>query len=310
MRMSAERGAVRCARNPQERDMALWDRARPRRRRSPGRRSANGPDPQSRPNIARPSASAARRGHGPLPDGTCRSTPACGPARRCALRPTTCRSFASASPSSTRAWLFPFQPRRQGARPRRLHPSPRPPDLVQRGGGSGGGADGDEPGRPAAAQAAAASGRAAPPLVRLRLAAARRADHRPPKGDRNDARTRRSRRRSAAGRSSLAKASWRLSASPSRSIRPRSCPMPRARRGAGRDGPRLGPAVEAELVAAAGAPRATRLALTYMSRFPDGYRARTGPEEAAADILRLSELATDDEARGVRLSRSSAMAGP
>jgi glutamate dehydrogenase len=64
------------------------------------------------------------------------------------------------------------------------------------------------------------------------------------------------------------------------------------------------PAVEAELVVSAGAPRATRLALTYIPAFPDGYRARTSPEEAAADILRLSELATDDE-RGVRLCRSS-----
>ncbi|MGI8706469.1 MAG: NAD-glutamate dehydrogenase [Sphingomicrobium sp.] len=64
------------------------------------------------------------------------------------------------------------------------------------------------------------------------------------------------------------------------------------------------PAVEAELVAAAGAPRATRLALTYIPAFPDGYRARTSPDDAAADILHLSELATDDE-RGVRLCRSS-----
>jgi glutamate dehydrogenase len=64
------------------------------------------------------------------------------------------------------------------------------------------------------------------------------------------------------------------------------------------------PAVEAELIAAAGAPRATRLALTYIPSFPEGYRARTSPEETAADILSLSELATDDD-RGVRLCRSS-----
>ena len=50
------------------------------------------------------------------------------------------------------------------------------------------------------------------------------------------------------------------------------------------------PAVEAELINAAGAPRATRLALTYINSFPDGYRARTAPEEGAADILRLCEL--------------------
>ncbi len=64
------------------------------------------------------------------------------------------------------------------------------------------------------------------------------------------------------------------------------------------------PAVESELIAAAGAPRATRLALTYIPAFPDGYRARTSPEEAAADIVRLASLASADE-RGVRLCRSS-----
>ena len=48
------------------------------------------------------------------------------------------------------------------------------------------------------------------------------------------------------------------------------------------------PAVEAELIAAVGPARATRLSLTYLNAFPDGYRARTSPEEGAADILRLS----------------------
>jgi glutamate dehydrogenase len=62
------------------------------------------------------------------------------------------------------------------------------------------------------------------------------------------------------------------------------------------------PAVEAELIEAAGAPRATRLALTYLHAFPDGYRARTAPEEGAADILRLCEL-SDDLAREVRIFR-------
>ena len=64
------------------------------------------------------------------------------------------------------------------------------------------------------------------------------------------------------------------------------------------------PAVESELIATVGSPRATRLALTYIPAFPDGYRARTSPDEAAADIVRLSGLASDDE-RGVRLCRSS-----
>ena len=62
------------------------------------------------------------------------------------------------------------------------------------------------------------------------------------------------------------------------------------------------PAVESELIQAAGAPRATRLALTYINTFPDGYRARTAPEEGAADILRLCELA-DENDRNVRISR-------
>jgi len=64
------------------------------------------------------------------------------------------------------------------------------------------------------------------------------------------------------------------------------------------------PAVEAELIAAAGAPRATRLALSYLPAFSEGYKSRTSPDQAAADILRLSELESDDE-RGVRLCPSS-----
>ncbi|HYI43480.1 MAG TPA: NAD-glutamate dehydrogenase domain-containing protein, partial [Sphingomicrobium sp.] len=62
------------------------------------------------------------------------------------------------------------------------------------------------------------------------------------------------------------------------------------------------PAVEAELVALAGPARATRLALTYVSAFSDGYRSRTSAEEAAADVMRLAAL-SGEEARGVRLSR-------
>jgi glutamate dehydrogenase len=63
------------------------------------------------------------------------------------------------------------------------------------------------------------------------------------------------------------------------------------------------PAVESELINAAGASRATRLALTYINAFPDGYRARTAPEEGAADILRLCGLAGDSD-RDVRISRT------
>src|SRR5690348_9963127 len=62
------------------------------------------------------------------------------------------------------------------------------------------------------------------------------------------------------------------------------------------------PAVEAELIARAGVPRATRLALTYIGAFPDTYRSRSAPEETAADILRLCAL-SDDSDRDVRISR-------
>ena len=64
------------------------------------------------------------------------------------------------------------------------------------------------------------------------------------------------------------------------------------------------PAVENELIAIAGPARATRLALSYIPAFPEGYRSRTSPDEAAADIFRLSNLASESE-RGVRLCRSS-----
>jgi len=62
------------------------------------------------------------------------------------------------------------------------------------------------------------------------------------------------------------------------------------------------PAVEAELIAAAGAPRATRLAFTYLPAFSDSYRSRTSPAEAAADIVRLNGLRSDAD-RDVRIAR-------
>ncbi len=62
------------------------------------------------------------------------------------------------------------------------------------------------------------------------------------------------------------------------------------------------PAVESELIAEAGASRATRLALTYINAFPDGYRTRTAPDEGAADILRLCELSSERD-RAVRIRR-------
>ncbi|MGQ0559809.1 MAG: NAD-glutamate dehydrogenase [Sphingosinicella sp.] len=65
------------------------------------------------------------------------------------------------------------------------------------------------------------------------------------------------------------------------------------------------PKVEEALGELVGAGRATRLALTYVDRFPEGYRIRTGPEEAAADIARIDRL-EDSRARDVRLCRVDA----
>src|SRR5436305_665718 len=64
------------------------------------------------------------------------------------------------------------------------------------------------------------------------------------------------------------------------------------------------PGVEAEIIAVAGAARATRLALTYIGSFPESYRSRTAPGEGAADILRLCQLANDND-RAVRLFRNA-----
>src|SRR5207342_3305624 len=62
------------------------------------------------------------------------------------------------------------------------------------------------------------------------------------------------------------------------------------------------PSVEEALIARVGAGRATRLTLTYAGRFPDFYRNRTSPTEAAEDILRLQRLAdaSDRDARFFR----------
>jgi glutamate dehydrogenase len=62
------------------------------------------------------------------------------------------------------------------------------------------------------------------------------------------------------------------------------------------------PAVEESLIARVGAPRATRLTLTYAGEFSDSYRTRTKPEEGAEDIVRLAALADSDD-RGGRLFR-------
>ncbi|HEY0043902.1 MAG TPA: NAD-glutamate dehydrogenase domain-containing protein [Allosphingosinicella sp.] len=62
------------------------------------------------------------------------------------------------------------------------------------------------------------------------------------------------------------------------------------------------PAVEEALGELVGPQRATRLALGYLSDFPEAYRHRNGAAEAAADVLRIADL-TSASARGARLYR-------
>jgi glutamate dehydrogenase len=62
------------------------------------------------------------------------------------------------------------------------------------------------------------------------------------------------------------------------------------------------PSVEEALGAIVGPARATRLALTYMEDFPDAYRTRTDPAEAAEDVLRICDL-EGANARDARLYR-------
>jgi len=60
------------------------------------------------------------------------------------------------------------------------------------------------------------------------------------------------------------------------------------------------PSVEEALGELVGEARATRLALTYLDQFPEGYRIRTGAADAARDVVCLSGL-EDADARDVRL---------
>jgi len=62
------------------------------------------------------------------------------------------------------------------------------------------------------------------------------------------------------------------------------------------------PSVEEALGEVVGATRATRLSLTYLHEFPEGYRIRTGAEDAARDVVCLSGL-QDHGDRDVRLFR-------
>ncbi|HEX8643197.1 MAG TPA: NAD-glutamate dehydrogenase domain-containing protein [Allosphingosinicella sp.] len=62
------------------------------------------------------------------------------------------------------------------------------------------------------------------------------------------------------------------------------------------------PSVEEALGSIVGTARATRLALSYMDDFPEGYRIRTGPGEAAQDVLRVCDL-DGAAARDARLFR-------
>jgi glutamate dehydrogenase len=60
------------------------------------------------------------------------------------------------------------------------------------------------------------------------------------------------------------------------------------------------PSVEEALGALVGEARATRLALTYLDQFPEGYRIRTSAEDAAEDVVCLAGL-EDAADRDVRL---------
>ena len=62
------------------------------------------------------------------------------------------------------------------------------------------------------------------------------------------------------------------------------------------------PAIEAALASHVSPPRAARLALTHGGAFSQSYRSQFGPEEAAADIIRLAALSTPKD-REVRLYR-------
>jgi glutamate dehydrogenase len=68
------------------------------------------------------------------------------------------------------------------------------------------------------------------------------------------------------------------------------------------------PSVEEALGEIVGPARATRLALTYVDDFPEGYRIRTGPQEAAEDVLRICDL-SNDAARDARLFRKEGLSG-
>jgi glutamate dehydrogenase len=65
------------------------------------------------------------------------------------------------------------------------------------------------------------------------------------------------------------------------------------------------PSVEEALGAIVGPARATRLSLSYMDDFPEGYRSRTDAEEAAQDVLRICELG-GAASRDARLYRKQA----
>jgi glutamate dehydrogenase len=65
------------------------------------------------------------------------------------------------------------------------------------------------------------------------------------------------------------------------------------------------PSVEEALGDLVGAARATRLAITYLDKLPEGYRIRTAAPDAAQDVVCLAGL-EDGDARDVRLFRKEA----
>ena len=64
------------------------------------------------------------------------------------------------------------------------------------------------------------------------------------------------------------------------------------------------PNVEEALASLVGGARAIRLGLTIVARFPEDYRNRTEPAEAAQDVLRLAELRDPDQRNARLLTRT------
>ncbi len=179
---------------------------------------------------------------------------------------------------------FGFDPKGHTGKALRHAVASLPRDLLVNlsvGCGARAGDDGDVARRPAAARPCSGPEHPQGPFVRVRLAAARGADHVAPHGDR-EMLERRSAREVTSWSVELGDGDLALIRYTQYiERRPAAARRRGARRGSGRDGPRLGAGVEAELIAAVGAgPGDPPRAHLSARAFPDSYRARTSPEEA------------------------------